>query len=189
MNPQEDLDLVTSILSKRDRVAETKLYKKYYSKIFYKVRSFKHDVETAKDITADILLKIFTNLQTYTNTKANFNSWVMSITSNHLVDLYRKEKNKIITVSYETITTDDDEAKKTFNQLYYNMEEELEAKEDVENTLAGLSYSESELICLKYFYGYDNSELSYHYNTTNNKISFKINYIKKKISDFQTPKS
>jgi RNA polymerase sigma-70 factor (ECF subfamily) len=182
---QEDTDLVNSIINRKDRLAENKLYSKYYRKVLGKVRSFKHDTESAKDITSDILVKIFTNLETYSTQKSNFGSWVMSITNNHLIDLYRKDKNKINTISYNAINFDGDmdETKNQFiNSVSYSMEDDFMIKEDVDAALGSLKYQDSELLVLKYYCGYDNSELGYHYNTTNDKISFRINYIKKKLN-------
>jgi RNA polymerase sigma factor (sigma-70 family) len=181
---QEDMDLVNSIISKKDRLAENKLYSKYYRKILGKVRSYKHDSESAKDITSDILVKIFINLPNYSNEKSNFGSWVMSITNNHLIDLYRKDKNKIDTISYNAVSFDSDmdNSKNLFlNAVSYSMEDDFNIKEDVDAALSSLKYQDSELLVLKYYCGYDNSELGYHYNTTNDKISFRINYIKKKL--------
>lgn len=182
---QEDTDLVNSIISKKDRLAENKLYAKYYRKVLGKVRSYRHDSESAKDITSDILIKIFTNLENYSTEKSNFGSWVMSITNNHLIDLYRKDKNKIDTVSYNAVNFDGDieESKNIYaNTVSYSMEDDFLIKEDVDTALSTLKESESELMVLKFFYGYDNSELGYHYNMSNDKISFKINYIKKKLN-------
>lgn len=182
---QEDMDLVKSILQTNNRKAENRLYSKYYKKIFYKVRRYRHDSETAKDITSDILLKVFTNLSNYSEDKSNFGSWVMSITNNHLIDLYRKNKNKIDTISFNAVNLDGDieESKNQYiNSVSYSMEDDLHIKEQVDVTLSNMDTKDAELVVLKYYYGYDNSELGYRYNMSNDKISFKINYIKKKIS-------
>jgi len=189
MKCQEDLDLINCIIHTKDRSAENKLYKKYFNKIFYKVRSFRYDSESAKDIASDIIVKVFTNLNEYSTDKANFNSWVMAITNNHLIDLYRKDKNKIETVSYDAITYDndlDDSKNRLTADITYNMEDELLIRDNIDYALSSLKENESNLMVLKFYYGYDNEELGYHYNTTNDGISLKINYIKKKFKKYDT---
>jgi hypothetical protein len=76
-----------------------------------------------------------------------------------------------------------EESKNHFaNSVSYSMEDDFLIREDVDTALSSLKENESELMVLKFYYGYDNSELGYHYNMSNDKISFKINYIKKKLN-------
>ena len=59
------------------------------------------DNEEANDLAQDVFLKAYKNLASYTPA-FKFSTWIMRITSNHIIDQHRKKK--LDTVSYEAYT-------------------------------------------------------------------------------------
>jgi RNA polymerase sigma-70 factor (ECF subfamily) len=197
---REDMELINSILSntKEKLSAENELYGRYYRVAYNKVRKYNYDIESAKDIATDIMLKVFGSLELYDKQKCSFNSWVIKIASNHLIDIFRKNKNKIKFVSYSgtmpanfentesfTCTTTPTFASGIVSLNYVttstNQEDSLIYKEDYTNALNALTESESRIFKLKYEYGYSNSEIGNMYEVSKAVVSNKINYLKKKI--------
>jgi len=58
----------------------------------------RHDAE---DISQEVFLKVYRNLARYTS-EFKFSTWIMRITTNHIIDQHRKKKME--TVSYEAYT-------------------------------------------------------------------------------------
>ncbi len=56
--------------------------------------SFSRNVE-AEDLLSEIMMKIFSNLNTFDSSKASFKTWISHIASNHIIDWGRKKKLKI----------------------------------------------------------------------------------------------
>jgi len=57
--------------------------------------------DEANDLAQDVFLKAYKNLASYTP-EFKFSTWIMRITSNHIIDQHRKKKAE--TVSYEAYT-------------------------------------------------------------------------------------
>jgi len=202
---KEDNDLVKSILinSKEKNLSEKELYNRYYKITYNKVRKYNYDIESAKDIATDILLKVFGSLEKFDSKKCSFNSWVLKISSNHLIDLYRKNKNRLQFVSYTSTVASNNvnidnnigtipttfTSNSTSNWNVYwnhvtttsNQEDHFINKEDYNTAIKTLSEPESDIIRLKYEYGYSNAEIGDLYNVSKATVSNKINYLKKKI--------
>ncbi len=62
-------------------------YKKLIYSVVYKMIS---DVEESKDLTQEILIKIYKNLYNY-STEYKFSTWVIKISTNHVIDYRRKQ--------------------------------------------------------------------------------------------------
>ncbi len=54
--------------------------------------------DDAEDLTQDVLVKVYTNLPSYDNTK-NFRSWYLAIANNCVNDFYRANKERLADVS------------------------------------------------------------------------------------------
>ena len=57
--------------------------------------------ETANDYAQDVFFKVYKNMATY-SPEFKFSTWIMKITANHIIDMYRKKKFE--EVSYEEYT-------------------------------------------------------------------------------------
>ena len=67
------------------------LYRKYASRVFAKCYSILRDDDWAKDAVQEVFMKILLNLSTF-GEKAQFSTWVYSITYNYCIDQIRKKK-------------------------------------------------------------------------------------------------
>lgn len=76
------------------------LYQRYATKVFGKCISILKDYDEAKDAVQDIFVKIMTNLVNF-GERAQFSTWVYSITYNYCIDIIRKKKKE------KTLFTDD----------------------------------------------------------------------------------
>ncbi len=69
------------------------LYQRYASKVFGKCISILKDYDEAKDAVQDIFVKIMTNLVNF-GERAQFSTWIYSITYNYCIDVIRKKKKE-----------------------------------------------------------------------------------------------
>lgn len=66
-----------------------------YAKVIYnQALNFFGNREDAEDVTQDVFMKIFNNIDKFREEK-NFNSWVMRISNNYCIDYWRKYKKKM----------------------------------------------------------------------------------------------
>ncbi len=90
-----DKQLVKTILSANDptikRQLQEDLYHRFAERIYFKCFSIVKSKEIAKDLTHDIIIKIFFNLGKYSGT-SEFYPWVAAITYNHCINWLNKEK-------------------------------------------------------------------------------------------------
>lgn len=110
----------------REELLDT-IYKRYHEKVYYRCLAMIKNQEVAKDLTQDILLKIFGKLSQFKG-NASFNMWVRAIAYNYCIDYIRKRK-RLYFESYEedvinnTIAYDEDgvenkiKEEERFNQL------------------------------------------------------------------------
>ena len=70
------------------------LYDKYIEKIYKFVYFKTNHKETAEDITSQVFLKAFNNINSFDN-KGSFNAWLYQIARNSIIDFYRLKKNEI----------------------------------------------------------------------------------------------
>lgn len=88
-----DNELVRRIVENGERDLFNELYERYASIVYYKAYSFTKDNDAAKDLTHDIMVKIFTKLSKFRG-ESKFSLWVNTITYNACVD-YTKRKKKM----------------------------------------------------------------------------------------------
>lgn len=69
------------------------LYQRYAAKVFGKCISILKDYDEAKDAVQDIFVKIMTNLGNF-GERAQFSTWIYSITYNYCIDIIRKKKKE-----------------------------------------------------------------------------------------------
>ncbi len=63
----------------------------YSKKIFNLAYQFTRSYETSEDLTQEIFIKVHNSLHKYDFGK-NFNSWILTLSRNYLIDHYRKTK-------------------------------------------------------------------------------------------------
>lgn len=96
-----DLQLIEICLA-GDQDAFAELINRYKNLVFSIILKRTNDREEANDIAQDIFLKIYKNLASYSD-EFKFSTWVMRITTNHIIDFHRKRKAE--TLPLETAVT------------------------------------------------------------------------------------
>jgi RNA polymerase sigma-70 factor (ECF subfamily) len=133
-----DWDIIQKILEGEKYLLEI-LYNRYATKVFHKCLSITKDRDISKDLSHDIIIKIFLNLVKFKGT-ADFSFWVYSITYNHCMDYLKKKKrihfDDLASKSSTQISTDEIELEhKVLKELRLNqlelLFEELKADEKI----------------------------------------------------------
>ncbi|HEB62046.1 MAG TPA: RNA polymerase sigma factor [Bacteroidetes bacterium] len=145
-----DKDLVKAIISSKNRkdqrILQEELYHRYAEKIFYKCNSILKNEETAKDLTHDILVKIFLKLNKYRG-ESTLYTWIMAVTYNHCISFLEKEKklqfSSLDDHSYE-LSADETELKdKVLKELrLQQLEEVFQLLKDKERIVLLMRYQD-----------------------------------------------
>ncbi len=65
---------------------------RYSKKVYNLALNFVGNRDDASDITQDIFLKVYTNIDKFQEDK-NFNSWILKLSKNYCIDYWRKNKS------------------------------------------------------------------------------------------------
>src|SRR5512137_1533379 len=88
-----------------DQAAWEQIVKLHWRKVFNVAYKFVGSHEQAEDLTQDIFLKIFRSLDTF-DRRANFQTWLISISRNLCIDYYRSVRKERQTIDRD-ISADD----------------------------------------------------------------------------------
>ena len=87
------------------RAAWDAIVRQNWRKVFNVAYKFVGKHEEAEDLTQDIFLKIFKALATF-DRRANFQTWIVSISRNLCIDHYRSVRKERMTIAREVDTND-----------------------------------------------------------------------------------
>ena len=109
----------------------TGIYNSFHSEILSYVTYKMNNSMVAEDITSEVFVKVYKNLDSYDSSKAQFNTWLYFIANNSIIDYWRKNKN---TSNVSIGDFVDSEGKETF-QIESDSESngEIESKELMNN--------------------------------------------------------
>ena len=62
------------------------IYREFYPKVYGYLRSRTASVQDAEDLTQNVFLKVFANLERFDGTKSSLSTWIFHITRNTLTD-------------------------------------------------------------------------------------------------------
>ena len=88
-----------------DQVAWDTIVRLNWRKVFNVAYKFVGKHDEAEDLTQDIFLKIFKALKTF-DRRANFQTWIISISRNLCIDHYRSVRKERQTIAREVDTSD-----------------------------------------------------------------------------------
>src|ERR687892_2687542 len=88
-----------------DQVAWEQIVRQNWRKVFNVAYKFVGKHDEAEDLTQDIFLKIFRALRTF-DRRANFQTWIVSISRNLCIDHYRSVRKERQTIAREVDTGD-----------------------------------------------------------------------------------
>jgi len=162
----KDEDILNG-LKQGDNKAWNMMVDRYSKNIYNMALNFAGNSDDASDITQDIFLKIFNNIQKFKADK-NFGSWVMKLSKNHCIDYWRKNKRMLEKVelnenlSHNDKTPEDSALKADQNQ-------------NLRNKLLLLKPDSRLLIIMRDIQDYSYLEIADHFNiplgTTKSRIN------------------
>src|SRR5882724_12365754 len=82
-----------------DPLAWEKLVIRYSKRVYNLCYRFVERADQAEDLTQDVFVKVFRNLNNYKPETGSFVTWLMSVSRNLLIDHYRQSKDERATVS------------------------------------------------------------------------------------------
>ena len=89
-----DLQLIEACLAgQQDAFAE--LVARYKNLVYSIILRMTKDSEEANDLAQDVFLKMYKNLASYSS-EFKFSTWVMRITTKHVIDFHRKRKQETV---------------------------------------------------------------------------------------------
>jgi RNA polymerase sigma-70 factor (ECF subfamily) len=88
-----------------DQVAWEQIVRQNWRKVFNVAYKFVGKHDEAEDLTQDIFLKIFKALRTF-DRRANFQTWIISISRNLCIDHYRSVRKERQTIARDVDTND-----------------------------------------------------------------------------------
>lgn len=102
------------------------LVEKYTSSIYnFSVRFA--GVDSAKDIVQDVFFKVWKNIKKFNGTRANFKTWIFTITRNTITDYLRKKKM----VVFSSLDTEEESFESNIQDEVILPDEALSKLEDV----------------------------------------------------------
>src|SRR3954452_10941050 len=88
-----------------DQLAWEQIVRQHWRKVFNVAYKFVGKHDEAEDLAQDIFLKIFKSLDTF-DRRANFQTWLISISRNLCIDHYRSVRKERETIDRDVATAD-----------------------------------------------------------------------------------
>jgi RNA polymerase sigma-70 factor (ECF subfamily) len=114
-----DLELINACLD-GDQEAFAELITRYKNLVYSLILRKTKDSDEANDFAQDVFIKIYKNLHAY-SPEYKFSTWVIRITTNHIIDQHRKKKQE--TVSLEDHAYDLPDASASPETVYIKSEQ------------------------------------------------------------------
>lgn len=92
----EDYELVKQAV-KGNQNAFAELLSRYKNLVYSVVLRMVNDAEEANDLAQEVFIKIYKNLDKY-QPEYKFSTWIIRITTNHVIDFRRKKKQETISI-------------------------------------------------------------------------------------------
>ena len=153
-----DEDLLEYLQTDLRRKVFEAIYDRFHKKVFYKCISMVKNEATAKDLTHDIFIKIFTKISQFKG-NSKLSLWIHSISVHYCLSYLKKQKRNNLIISSE----DDNELR----ELEDDGLQELEQKQllelqlnDLQNMIYELKEEERIVLIMKYFDGLSVKEIS-----------------------------
>lgn len=130
-------------------------FEKVYRYIFFRVGRNK---ELAEDLTSEIFMKAMESFDSFDESRP-FSVWIYRVAHNHLADHYKKFKPTIVAVE------DAENILKSDTNILKTLDDKL-GLEKVQTALETLPENQKQVVLLKYFSEFTNTEVADILNTT-----------------------
>lgn len=144
----------------------SEIVSRYKNLVYSVVLKMTTDKEEAKDIAQDVFIKIYTNLDKY-SPEYKFSTWIMKITTNHIIDIRRKKK-------FETVCIEDMEYKLSIESTPEKTYLDKEQKLLIESLIKNLDEIYKVPITLYYEKGLSYNEIAEQINEPISKVKNRI---------------
>ncbi|GAF95084.1 unnamed protein product, partial [marine sediment metagenome] len=173
--------LIVETLNGDDRAYEKiyNIYKEKVSKFLYKKYSYNSEHD---DDVSEILFKVFQKLKDYDSTKSKFDTWVIMIAKNYMIDKSRKHTPIYVSFTSNTFTADNiaftTNSTPTFNMVeppsYLNSPHDtLETSDSLDFISNKISVNDFSMLTMN-SEGYSYNEIAKEFNSNESKISNKL---------------
>jgi RNA polymerase sigma-70 factor (ECF subfamily) len=174
-----DIQTIQNILN-GSKLAENILYNKYKSIIENYVK-LKHSSCYNEDHVSDILIKIFENLSKFDPDKTLFNTWVINIAKNHMIDVWRSLKAPTYSINEYKFGEESVSNDYLLNNKFSSSSDTFENNNFINYISTKVSEDEFNFVNLKYLQGMNYKEIAKEYNITATTALNKTNYVMSKI--------
>lgn len=146
------------------------IYKTYYPKVFHTCFSYTKNHEDAFDLTQDVMLKVFSNLEAFEG-KSSFSTWLFSITRNHCLSSLMKKKSGL----YVDVHSLQHLIAEEFNsEELENREKKEQLELELHHYLSLLPETDRKLLELKYFHKYSVRDLQIEFNLSASAVKMRL---------------
>ncbi|MBS1819002.1 MAG: sigma-70 family RNA polymerase sigma factor [Acidobacteria bacterium] len=101
----DDIEALIQRCLRGDQAAWERIVRLHWRRVFNVAYKFVGKHDEAEDLTQDIFLKVFKSLETF-DRRANFQTWLISVSRNLCIDHYRSVRKERQTVDREVDTND-----------------------------------------------------------------------------------
>jgi RNA polymerase sigma-70 factor, ECF subfamily len=131
------------------------LYDAYMERIYRFVYFRVEDQQTAEDITAQVFLKAWSNLDRFSFSRTPYLAWLYTIAHNAVIDHYRTRK--VTTALDDVQLSQPDHSEAVENDIDLTAE-----MQSVKKALQALTDDQQKVLTLKFIEGMSNNEIAHH---------------------------
>jgi len=131
------------------------LYDAYMERIYRFVYFRVEDQQTAEDITSQVFLKAWSNLDRFQFSRTPYLAWLYTIAHNAVIDHYRTRK--VTTALDDVQLSQPDHSELVENEIDLTVE-----MKSVKTALQSLTDDQQKVLTLKFIEGMSNNEIAHH---------------------------
>lgn len=157
--------IIIQNLVNNDYIVQKEFYDKYKKIIFNYIKSKYPANQEIEDDVSEILIKIFLGLSTFNPEKSKIKTWVINITKNYMIDKWRTSKPQSLPENSNICDT-------------YSFFDNFEAENMLTHISNQMKPKEYTILNMKYYSGYELSEIDSEFNLPSGKAWSEIKKIK-----------
>jgi RNA polymerase sigma-70 factor (ECF subfamily) len=155
-----------------DQVAWEEIVQRHWRKVFNLAYKFVGRHDEAEDLTQDIFLKIFRALHTF-DRRANFQTWLISISRNLCIDHYRSVRKERETMARDVDASDLTPASR--ERSPYGELEQIDLRQLIKQALAGLPEALRQAVVMRDLKEYTYQEIADELGLPEGTVKSRIN--------------
>jgi RNA polymerase sigma-70 factor (ECF subfamily) len=167
-----DIDALIARCLSGDQVAWDQIVRQHWRKVFNLAYKFVGRHDEAEDLTQDIFLKIFKALHTF-DRRANFQTWLISISRNLCIDHYRSVRKERETMARDVDASELSPVSRERGP--YGQLEQLDLKHLIKRALAELPPTLREAVMLRDLQEFSYQEISAQLGLPEGTVKSRIN--------------